>query len=69
MVEKQEIEISQKISHKDFFSKLKFIQFLLKLGYNSSNNENMKISTCNMQNFLDFHSKNPLNFLTHTEFF
>ena len=30
MVEKQEIEISQKISHKDFFSKLKFIQFLLK---------------------------------------
>ena len=23
-------EISQKISHKDFFSKLKFIQFLLK---------------------------------------
>ena len=36
MVEKQEIEIPQKISHKDFFSKLKFIQFLLKLGYNSS---------------------------------
>ena len=33
---KQEIEIPQKISHKDFFSKLKFIQFLLKLGYNSS---------------------------------
>jgi len=29
-------ENSQKISHKDFFSKLKFIQFLLKLGYNSS---------------------------------
>ena len=28
--------IPQKISHKDFFSKLKFIQFLLKLGYNSS---------------------------------
>ena len=39
MVEKQEIEIPQKISHKDFFSKLKFIQFLLKLGYNSSINE------------------------------
>jgi hypothetical protein len=38
-VEKQEIEIPQKISHKDFFSKLKFIQFLLKLGYNSSINE------------------------------
>ena len=37
MVEKQEIEIPQKISHKDFFFlKLKFIQFLLKLGYNSS---------------------------------
>ena len=36
LVEKQEIEIPQKISHKDFFSKLKFIQFLLKLGYNSS---------------------------------
>jgi hypothetical protein len=26
MVEKKEIEIPQKISHKDFFSKLKFIQ-------------------------------------------
>jgi len=25
-------EISQKISHKDFFSKLKFIQFLLNLA-------------------------------------
>ena len=36
MVEKQENENSQKISHTDFFSKLKFIQFLLKLGYNSS---------------------------------
>ena len=32
MVEKQEIEIPQKISHKDFFSKLKFIQFLLNLA-------------------------------------
>ena len=31
-VEKQEIKIPQKISHKDFFSKLKFIQFLLNLA-------------------------------------
>ena len=50
MVEKQEIEIPQKISHKDFFSKLKFIQFLLNLAQFLIN-ENMKISTCNMQNF------------------
>ena len=51
MVEKQEIEIPQKISHKDFFSKLKFIQFLLKTWLQFLINENMKISTCNMQNF------------------
>ena len=51
MVEKQEIEIPQKISHKDFFSKTEIYPISLKLGYNSSINENMKISTCNMQNF------------------
>ena len=51
MVEKQEIEIPQKISHKDFFSKLKFIQFLLNLATIPQLMKNMKISTCNMQNF------------------
>ena len=51
MVEKQEIEIPQKISHKDFFSKTEIYPISLKTWLQFLINENMKISTCNMQNF------------------
>ena len=55
-------ENSQKISHKRFFFLTEMYPISLETWLNSPINENMKISTCNMQNFLDFHSKNPLNF-------